>query len=155
MLTATHVGYKLPARKLLLAYLAVVPLLAFALMELQWHIEGGRVTWLSAAVVVFYLVAAVELLRKWVRFVKQMDCSEIGIHVDTLVAGDHDIAWGRILRLRNVDSGGFTGLVSIEVNASSPFYLWLDGQTCMSLIALLREQSEAEIAGFPNHLTDG
>jgi hypothetical protein len=155
MLTGTRLGYKLPRRKLLLAYLAAIPLLAFVLWEVDLIFDARHgVTWLSGFVVVVLLVGIVEISRKWMRFVKEMQCTEIGIQANTLVGGNHDIPWARVSQLRNVDSGGFTGLVSLEMNGNAPFYLWLDEQTCRTLMALLREQSEAEITGFPDHLTD-
>jgi hypothetical protein len=147
MLTHTLLSYKLSRRTLLLAYAAIIPLLAFALRELFMY-EPHRGGWQylgRGILVVTALLAAVHLYRKWTRFVTEMYCTEVGIHVNTVLCGNLDISWGRVLKLK--PSSGMYGrdFVTLEIADEPPVHMYMDKATRDKLVALVTKSSTATV----------
>ena len=142
MLTHMLLSYKLSRWKLVVLYLAIIPLLAFALYELVLYApkRGGWEYWFHGVIVVSALMGAVHLYRKWARVVTEMHCTEAGIHVQTAMCGNYDISWNRIQKFRDL-GGTMSGLSALEPADELPVFLYLDQGTHDKFVALLRKLS--------------
>jgi hypothetical protein len=147
MRTGMLLSYKLSRWKLALVYVAIIPLLLFALRELvMYGPPHGRWEYLlRGVIVVSALMAAVHLYRKWMRFVTEMHCTEMGIHVNTVLCGNLDISWIRVGRLRHFSSVFGSEFVALDIADEPPVFMYLDEVTRDKLIALLGKSSSAVV----------
>ena len=146
MLTGTLLSYRLSRWKLILLYLAVIPLVGFVLFELSLHL-GGKHDWFFGIIAVSIVIGGVKTCQSWSRFVTEMHCTEVGIHVTTLIGGNRDVTWSRAWKLRRLRDIG-AEFAALEITYEPPLYLYLGEETRKELVSLLKNRSGAEVIGF-------
>ena len=146
MLTSTLLSYRLSRWKLMLAYLALIPLVYFAMFELLLSSFKGH-EWVIGIAIITTALAVGSTFRRWSRFVTEMYCTEAGIHFDTVIGGNRDIAWNRVLGFRQLIDFG-REFIALEITDELPLYLYMGEETRAQLVTLLGKFSTAAVAGF-------
>ena len=151
MLTGTLLSYRLSRWKLVLLYLAVIPLAIFILVELQMRLDDQH-DWFLGIALVGVVVGGVEAFRHWSRFVTELHCTEVGIQANTVIGGNLNVSWSQVYklnRIRDLEFGRHGAEVAgLEIIDERPLYLWMAKEMRRQLVSLLTSRSDAEVTGF-------